>query len=122
VKKVSTAATNPDPLDAYLQPRPRRRPTATESPGSQILLVSQADAGRMLAVSRYTIRRMVSAGMLHPVQLLGATRYRVAEIAALAGGHAAPDCRAGAGLSAPANAGDPGASNGDSHRGPVAAA
>ena len=49
------------------------------------LLLKQADAGRMVGCSRHTIRRLVEDGLLHPVKLRGATRYRRSELLALAG-------------------------------------
>ena len=50
------------------------------------LLASQADAGRLLACSRFTIRRMVKDGLLHPVTLRGCVRYKVEELEKLAAG------------------------------------
>lgn len=50
------------------------------------LLANQADAGRLLSCSRFTIRRMVQAGQLHPVTVRGCVRYRVEELEAVAAG------------------------------------
>ena len=50
------------------------------------LLVSQAEAARMIGVSRVTIYRLTVDGKLHPVSVRGARRYRVAELAKLAEG------------------------------------
>ena len=52
------------------------------------LLVSQAEAGRLLDVSRFTIWRMAQEGQLHPVSVRGCVRYRLAEIERLAAGEA----------------------------------
>jgi len=52
------------------------------------LLVSQADAGRLLGCSRFTVRRMVQDGQLHPVTIRGCVRYRMNEIEGLASGEA----------------------------------
>lgn len=53
------------------------------------LLCSQAEAGRLLGVSRFTVWRMTSASTLHPVNIRGALRYRVAELEQLAAGNPA---------------------------------
>ncbi len=50
------------------------------------LLANQADAGRLLACSRFTIRRMVQDGQLHPVTVRGSVRYRVEELESIAAG------------------------------------
>jgi len=62
--------------------------------GKQRLLVTQAEAAELLAVSRWQIRRLVQDGRLHPV-VLGrggdnsrARRYRWDELRAIAGGEA----------------------------------
>ena len=52
------------------------------------LLVSQAEAARLLSISRVTVYRMVKDGMLHPVKLRGAVRYRLSELEQLANGEA----------------------------------
>ncbi len=44
------------------------------------ILVNQATAARLLSVSRFTIRRMVTEGTLHPVRVRGAVRYARAEL------------------------------------------
>ena len=49
------------------------------------LLASQAQAARMLACSRFTIRRMTQNGTLRPVMLRGLARYRVSDLKKLAG-------------------------------------
>lgn len=49
------------------------------------LAVTQAEAARMLSVSRITVYRLVQAGDLHPVSIRGARRYRVEDLAQLAG-------------------------------------
>ncbi len=50
------------------------------------LLVNQATAARLLSVSRFTIRRLVAEGRLHPVRVRGAVRYSRAELEGLASG------------------------------------
>jgi hypothetical protein len=43
--------------------------------------VSQAEAGRLLSVSRFTVKKLVATGKLHPVELLpGLLRYKVDEL------------------------------------------
>ena len=51
-----------------------------------VLLVTQAQAARMMSCSRFTIRRLVKDGALHPVNIRGLMRYRCSEIRALAQG------------------------------------
>ena len=90
--KTATRPTSSDPLTSYAQRRPKRR-AAIGDPGPAALLVNQVAAARLLGLSRHSIGRMVDAGLLHPVKLLAAVRYRRAELMALAGevpsGHAA---------------------------------
>ncbi len=44
-------------------------------------LLSQAQKARQLGVSRFTVRKLVVAGKLHPVELLpGLLRYRADEL------------------------------------------
>jgi hypothetical protein len=44
-------------------------------------LLTQARKARQLGVSRFTIRKMVQCGRLHPVELLpGLVRYRADEV------------------------------------------
>ena len=49
------------------------------------LLVNQATAAKLLAVSRFTIRRMVADGVLHPIKVRHANRYSRAELESIAG-------------------------------------
>ena len=51
-----------------------------------VLVVTQAQASRMLSCSRFTIRRLVMDDALHPVKIRGLLRYRCSELRALAGG------------------------------------
>lgn len=53
---------------------------ALRGPNSDLLLVNQAEAARILSVSKCTVWRMVKSGVLHPVKLLGAVRYPVAQL------------------------------------------
>ncbi|MCX7010203.1 MAG: helix-turn-helix domain-containing protein [Kiritimatiellaeota bacterium] len=53
------------------------------------LLCSQAEAGRLLQVSRFTIWRMAREGQLHPVTVRGARRYSIAALEAIAAGNTA---------------------------------
>lgn len=53
------------------------------------ILCSQAEAGRLLGVSRFTVWRMTRESTLHPVSIRGALRYRVAELEQLAAGNPA---------------------------------
>ncbi len=58
-----------------------KRPQKT---GNLPVLVNQAEAARLASVSRFTIRKMVAAGKLHPVEVLpGLIRFRVEEILSL---------------------------------------
>ena len=50
------------------------------------LLATQAQVARMLACSRFTVRRMTQDGTLRPVSLRGLARYQVADVKKLAGG------------------------------------
>ena len=49
------------------------------------LLASQAQAGRALGCSRFTVNRLVKDGVLHPVTIRGLRRYRVSELKKIAG-------------------------------------
>lgn len=51
-----------------------------------VLLVTQAQAARMLSCSRFTIRRLVMDDALHPVNFRGLVRYRCSELRALTRG------------------------------------
>ena len=50
----------------------------------EVLLISQARVARMLNCSRFTVRRLVRTGALHPVNIRGLVRYRVSELKTLA--------------------------------------
>ena len=44
-------------------------------------LLSQSEKARQLGVSRFTVRKLVEAGKLHPIELLpGLLRYPAAEL------------------------------------------
>jgi excisionase family DNA binding protein len=71
-------------LDGRLEPPPR----APEPPRGPLLLQVK-DAAALLGVHRATIWRLVKAGRLDTVELLGSQRIRRADVEALAGGHQA---------------------------------
>ena len=48
-------------------------------------LLNQAEAARYLNCSRFTIRRMVMDGNLHPVKVRGLVRYKRVELEEIAG-------------------------------------
>ena len=50
------------------------------------LLVTQAEAARLLSMSRVTVYRLVRGGVLHPVEVRGAKRYRVEDLERIARG------------------------------------
>ncbi len=50
------------------------------------LLLTQADAARLLGVSRITVYRMVKAGDVVPVKVRGAVRYRRSDLESIAKG------------------------------------
>ena len=53
------------------------------------LLCSQVEAARLLGVSRFSIWRMARENVLHPVNVRGCVRYRVAELERIAAGETA---------------------------------
>jgi excisionase family DNA binding protein len=63
-------------------------PPAPEPPKGPLLMMVKDPAG-LLGVHRATIWRLVKAGRLQTVELLGSLRVRRADIEALAGGHQA---------------------------------
>ena len=59
----------------------RRRP----GPDSLLpLLLTQRQAGNLLGMSRWSIRAMAQKGQLHPVKILGSTRFNREEIEKIA--------------------------------------
>ena len=54
--------------------------------GPAPLLLTQKDAAFLLGVSRFTVRKMVAEGQLHPIKVHEAVRYRRSEIEAIANG------------------------------------
>ena len=49
--------------------------------GERSALLTQAQKARQLGISRFSIRKMVQGGRLHPVELLpGLVRYRADEV------------------------------------------
>lgn len=66
------------------------RPPAPEEPSTKgPLLLRVKDAAELLGVHRATIWRLVKAGRLGTVELLGSLRIRRADIEGLAAGHPA---------------------------------
>jgi hypothetical protein len=60
-------------ISAMLAAADGRKPNIPEGPA----LLTQAQKARQLGVSRFTIRKMVAAGKLTPIELLpGLLRYR----------------------------------------------
>lgn len=52
-----------------------------EDPDPKLTLLSQADKARQLGVSRFTVRKLVKVGRLHPVELLPSLwRFRSDEL------------------------------------------
>jgi len=70
-----------DQRDAALSILRERNTNTTPLP----LLLTQAQAGRLLGVSRITIYRLVQDGKLHPTKIREALRYQRAEIERFAG-------------------------------------
>ena len=58
--------------------------SATHQPDT--LLITQAEAGRLLQCSRWTVRRLTAQGSLKPVRVLGLLRYRREDVLKLAQG------------------------------------
>jgi excisionase family DNA binding protein len=54
--------------------------TSNTDQNKEVLLVNQAEAARMLSVSRFTIRRLVLDGVIEAVRIRGTDRYRVADL------------------------------------------
>ena len=50
------------------------------------ILVTQAEAGRMLSCSRATIYRLVKTGEIHPVSIRGMMRYSTNDLQKFAAG------------------------------------
>jgi excisionase family DNA binding protein len=72
-------------IDRILEGRVAPQPPAPSGP----LLMRVKDAALLLGVHRTTMWRLVKAGRLETVELLGSLRVRRADIEALAGGHGA---------------------------------
>jgi excisionase family DNA binding protein len=58
---------------------------SNRDPHHSSLLMTQAEAGRLLGCSRHTIKRLVADGLLHTTKLRGAIRYRRSEVSGIAG-------------------------------------
>jgi excisionase family DNA binding protein len=70
-------------IDRILEGKVARAPEPPKGP----LLMMIKDAAALLGVHRGTIWRLVKAGRLEPVELLGSVRVRRADVEALACGH-----------------------------------
>lgn len=44
------------------------------------LLLTQAETGRLLSCSRWSVRRLVAGGFLHPIKLRGLIRYKRTDV------------------------------------------
>ena len=69
---------------SIVQPAPEQRERAPTNPRPAPLLVCEREACRLLHISRSTLYRLRKAGVITPVSLMGAVRYRVAEIEQIA--------------------------------------
>src|SRR5262245_8812729 len=70
-------------IDRILEGRVEQDPETPKGP----LLMMIKDAAALLGVHRATIWRLVKAGRLEPVELLGSVRVRRADVEDLAVGH-----------------------------------
>ncbi len=70
-------------IDRILAGKPEAAPEPPRGP----LLLRVKDAAILLGVHRTTMWRLVKAGRLETVELLGSLRVRRADVEALAGGH-----------------------------------
>ena len=66
-----------------------KRESAPEPPKGPLLMMIK-DAAALLGVHRATIWRLLKAGRLQPVELLGSVRIRRAEVEGIAAGKAVP--------------------------------
>ncbi len=63
------------------------RPPDADSRRNGVRLLNQAEKARQMGVSRFTIRKLVQAGRLHPIELLpGLWRFRAEELPSQEGG------------------------------------
>jgi excisionase family DNA binding protein len=79
-----------DQYDAVLSMLTERAPRYW-SYAAKPLLVTQAEAARILSVSTVTLYRMVKEGKLKPVMIRGARRYRWEDLERIAKGEDAVD-------------------------------
>ena len=77
-------------IDRILEGRLAPQPPASEPPKGPLLMMIK-DAAVLLGVHRATIWRLVRAGRLEPVMLLGAVRVRRADVEGIATGHRPAD-------------------------------
>ena len=82
---LSATAEQQAAIDQILAGKMERAPEPPKGP----LLLMVKDAAELLGVHRTTIWRLVKAGRLETVELLGSLRVRRADVEALAGGHQA---------------------------------
>jgi excisionase family DNA binding protein len=80
---LSATAEQQEAIDRILEGKLEPQPQAPTGP----LLMRVKDAAGLLGVHRATIWRLVKAGRLETVELLGSLRVRRADVEALAGGH-----------------------------------
>ena len=71
-------------IDRILEGRLAPEPPAPEPPRGPLLMMIK-DAAALLGVHRVTIWRLVRAGRLEPVELLGSVRVRRADVEAIVG-------------------------------------
>ncbi|HNW08031.1 MAG TPA: helix-turn-helix domain-containing protein [Verrucomicrobiota bacterium] len=79
-------------IDRILEGRLAPQPPAPEPPKGPLLMMIK-DAAVLLGVHRATIWRLLRAGRLEPVMLLGAVRVRRADVEGIAAGHQPADAR-----------------------------
>ena len=77
-------------IDRILDGRLAPQPSAPEPPKGPLLMMIK-DAAVLLGVHRATIWRLLRAGRLEPVMLLGAVRVRRADVEGIAAGHRPAD-------------------------------
>jgi len=82
IEAARAAGVPPDKIAAGLaimEGRPERL-NGNDPPS---FLLTQAETARLLSCSRWSIRRLVDGGFLHPIKLRGLIRYKRSDIDAL---------------------------------------